>query len=104
MLKVIKSEKREIVKVEPAKINSLLKLFEVVNLTVNYGNKTSRKNAEILITKLGYEQALKVVEMVMSIQGEIYAPTVSTPTQLVAKWNALKAYFKRNESNKIREI
>ncbi len=96
--------KTEIQKVTSGEINSLLKLFEVVNLSVNYGNKTSRKNASILIKKLGYEEATKIVKVVMSIQGKQFAPTVSTPTQLVAKWNSLKAYFQRNSNNKVKRI
>lgn len=80
-------------------INSLLKEFEEINPTINYGNKTQRKALEEMVTKFGEEKVRATIIYAVSISGQKYAPTITTPYQLKEKLGELIAFQKR-ESNK----
>jgi len=86
----------------PRKLNDVAKLFEVfyrtVNPTINYANMTSRKSAALLIKKFGIEKTLKLAEYAVSIQGEEFAPTISTPHQLREKITSVVNHYTKNKS------
>jgi len=81
-------------------INLLLKEFEVINPTINYGNKTQRKVLEDMLKKFGYEKLLNTIKYAVSVQSKQYAPTITTPYQLKEKMGALLIYYKREHQPK----
>ena len=80
-------------------INELLKEFEPINPTINYGNKTQRKALEDMLKKFGYEKLLNTIKFAVSKQGEKYAPTITTPIQLKNKLGELLVYYKKETNN-----
>lgn len=82
-------------------INFLIKEFEIVNPTINYGNKTQRKALEELVKKFGYDKTLNTIKYAMSIQGQNYAPTITTPHQLKEKIGDLLIYYKKEHNSQI---
>ncbi len=83
-------------------VNQIFDLFyENVNPGINYGNKTTRKAAKWLIDKYGLEVAKKLTKYAISVQGEKYAPTITTPYQLKENLGKLKVYRDKENKNKI---
>ena len=82
-------------------INQVIDLFyNSINPTINYGNKTTRKAAQDLISKFGLEKTIKMTEHVISLQGKKYVPTVTTPYQLKEKLAQVKIYIDQQKSKK----
>jgi DNA-binding Lrp family transcriptional regulator len=86
------------------KINELLKEFEEVNPTINYGNKTQRKVLEDMVNKWGYEKTLNTIKASNKIQCKKYAPTITTPIQLKNKLGELLVYYKKETNNQPKTI
>lgn len=81
------------------KINQLMKLFEPINPTINYGHKTNRSALKVLLEKYGYEKIVNTINYAISIQGKKYAPTITTPYQLKNKMGDLTVYYKKENNN-----
>lgn len=81
-------------------VNKMLNLFKTVNPTINFGNTTQRKALDEILQKYGEAQTKKIIEYAISINGEQYAPVITTPHQLREKMGILMAYYKRNAENK----
>lgn len=79
-------------------INQLMSLFEQINPTLNYGNKTQRLALEELIKKMGYEKAQRTIKYAVSVQGQPYSPTITTPYQLKEKLSQLIIYNQKENS------
>jgi len=94
-------ENKDTIATDVADINHLLKLFEPVNPTLNYGNKTQRKALEELVGKFGDEKIAATIKYAVSVQGQKYAPTITTPFQLKEKMGALKVYYEKQETNNL---
>jgi hypothetical protein len=104
ILKNEKNEKNDIYIADRSagkQINELLKEFEPINPTINYGNKTQRKALEEMLKKFGYEKLLNTIKFAISKQGEKYAPTITTPIQLKNKLGELLVYYKKETDNPI---
>ena len=83
-------------------VNELFKVFyDTVNPGIKFGNKTVRKDAEWLIQKYGLSEIVRLAKWACSIQGQPYAPTIGTPSQLREKLLALQAFAKRNSESKV---
>jgi len=82
-------------------INSLMNVFQkTINPTLDYHNKTQRNAAKTVINKLGgIQNALEVALYAVQIQGEKYAPVITTPLQLKYKLGQLLAFRKRQENS-----
>lgn len=79
-------------------INPIFSLFEkTINPTINYGNTSQRKALETLIQKVGLEKTINAVKYAISIQTDRYAPTITTPIQLLNKYGELQAYYARHQ-------
>jgi hypothetical protein len=85
-------------------VKEIMDIFYKINPTLNWGNKTIRKACESLIKKYGLEGAKKIAQYAISIQGEKYAPTVTSPYQLWNKLAELKIYHDRQNNNKIQSL
>jgi len=82
------------------KINLLFEEFRPINPTLNFGNKTQRKVLEEMINQFGFEKILKTIRYAISIQGQAYTPTITTPIQLKEKMGKLLIYYKKETSPK----
>ena len=71
--------------------------YKSVNPTINFGNKTNRMAAENLIKKFGLERILKIAEYACKVQGQKYAPTITTPFSLQEKLASLKIFYEREK-------
>lgn len=81
-------------------INEIIKIFyDMVNPNINYGNKTLRTAAEWLINKYGFDRVSKIAVYACSVQGQKYAPTITTPYQLKEKMAELKIYKDKEKPN-----
>ncbi len=79
-------------------ITNILELFSQVNPGIQYGNKTQRKACTDMIKKFGYKNVIKMVEQVIAVQGEKYAPTATTPYSMYTKLGDFKVYFDKGKT------
>jgi hypothetical protein len=80
-------------------INQLLDIFYEYNPGIKYGNKTQRNAIDFILNQFGLLQAKAIIKYALSIQGEQYAPRITTPCQLRDKIGDLRAYKQRSNSN-----
>lgn len=85
---------------ESNNINILLKEFEPINPTINYGNKTERQAIQDLLKQFGHEKLLNTIKFAVSIQGQQYAPVITTPYQLKQNMGKLLIYYRRESTPK----
>jgi len=64
---------------------------------MNFGNKTERKAVEWLLSKYGFDKTINTIKYAISIQGEKYAPIITTPYQLKTNLSKLMIYYKREQ-------
>lgn len=81
----------------PNEVNIIMDIFQRINPFLNYGHKGNRKAVEELIAKLGLEKTQKISEYAISVQGQDFAPVISTPFQLKEKFNALMEHYRKNK-------
>lgn len=84
-------------------IKKIMDIFYKINPTLNWGNKTYRKAASDLIHKFTLEEAVKMAQAVVSVQGQKYAPRATNPYQMWSKIADFKFYFD-SLKNKRREV
>jgi hypothetical protein len=77
-------------------VNKLLKEFQDINPTINYGNKTQRSCCENLIKKFGYEKVLSTLNYYKSVRAEKYCPSISTPYELEQKMGGLLNFYHKS--------
>jgi len=78
---------------------SVLNAFrESVNPGINFGNKTERKAAAFLVCKFGLEKVMAMIEYAASVNGEQYAPVITSPYELQTKLGKLIAYKSRKDN------
>jgi len=81
-------------------INQVFEVFyKSVNPNINYGNKTSRKAAEWLVKKYGLKKTLEITRYSCQVQGQRFAPTITTPYQLKEKMSELAIFGQRQKAN-----
>ena len=86
-------------------INEVFKIFyEKINPTINFGNKTNRKACDDLIKRFGLEEIKKLSEFACAVQGQSYAPVITTPYQLKEKLSQLKIYFDQQNNKSKKQI
>lgn len=79
-------------------VNQVIDLFhEKINPVINYGNTTTRKAASALIQQFGLDSTLKLTRYAISVQGQDYAPVITTPYQLKEKLAQLKLFSQKNK-------
>ena len=99
---IVKDSKEEHAASGGEQINTLLNEFKIINPTLNFVNKTQRKALESLVKQYGYEKILRTIQYAMSVQGQKYAPTITTPYQLKEKLGELKIYHQKENNQKPR--
>jgi K+ transporter len=85
-------------------IGEIIQLFTEINPALNYSNKTQRKAVLDMIKKFGYQEVLRMAKQTISIQGEQYAPRVTTPYTMYQKLGDIAIYFKANNNPKILDL
>ena len=81
-------------------INQVFEVFyKSVKPNINYGNKTSRKAAEWLVKKYGLKKTLEITRYSCQVQGQRFAPTITTPYQLKEKMSELAIFGQRQKAN-----
>lgn len=85
----------------PNEVNSIIKIFQPLNATNLYENKTQRDAALKLVQRSGFEEMAKLCRGVVELQGKQYMPTVTTPQQLLRKWGEVGVYLKRSNNSKV---
>ncbi len=81
-----------------AEIVSVFEVFKVL-AAPNYGNKTHRKAVEEMIGSYTFEKTLAAAKYAVSIQNEKYAPMITNPYQLKAKFGELVAFKARQDKS-----
>jgi hypothetical protein len=86
-------------------IGELFDIFKKsINPTINFGHTTQRRAAQELIEKFGYEKAINTAKYAVSIQGQKFAPTITTPYLLQTKLAELLIYYKKQQKSNILSI
>jgi phage replication O-like protein O len=76
--------------------------YETINPTINFGNKTNRNHARMLVAKFGLQETLELVRCAAVTQSMPFAPSITTPYLLWVKYAQLKSFVAK-ESGKINE-
>jgi hypothetical protein len=79
-------------------IVAILEKFNKLTPSLGYNKPPQRKACEEMISRFGFEQTLSMVDKVLSVQGEKYAPRATTPYAMWKKIGDFGAYLK-NKSN-----
>ena len=86
---------------KPDQVKPIFEAFQMtVNPTINYGNTTQRKAAQDLVDKLGEEKAIALTKYACKIQGDSFAPVVTTPFQLREKEAQVRVYWERQHAKR----
>ena len=85
-------------------VNQIMDIFYKINPALNWGNKTQRGAIDWMVNKFGIEEVVKMAEYACSVQGEQYAPVITTPLQFKDKLAQLKIYHEKNQANKLIKI
>lgn len=83
-----------------SQVKEIFNIFYKINPSINWGNKTSRSSAEFLIKKFGFDNTKKMAEQIVSVQGQPYCPTATTPYQMKEKLANFKIYFDSQKNKK----
>lgn len=80
-------------------IPQIIKLFEEVNPACKtmYGNTTQRRACDNLIQEYGFEEISKIVSILPKTNKIPYLPTITTPSQLWDKYQALRDGIQRKK-------
>ncbi len=79
-------------------VNQIFDVFyDKINPTINYENSTSRKAAAALMKSFGFEKTWKLASLAVNVQGELYAPVITTPYELKEKLSKLVIHFKKEQ-------
>ena len=86
------------------KIVTVIDIFKEINPTINFGHKTHRSSIMAMEEKLGFEEVVKIAKIAVAVQGQRYAPTITTPTELRNKMGALAVYIKKHQNEETKGI
>lgn len=76
-------------------VNKIFEVFYEMDPMINFGHRGMRRDAGEVIKRLGLENAVKLAQFALSVQGNEFAPVIANPTQLRSKYGALAAHYKR---------
>lgn len=97
---IIEDSGRDIEIVRAKKITEIIDAFRKVNPMIKFQNKTERSASEELLDKFGDEKAVELALFAVSVQGQDFAPTITTPFELVKKIGKLRVFYERNNNKK----
>lgn len=79
------------------KIMSILVIFNKKNPGVGYSNKTHRNSIKTLLQRYSVEQIETMVETAFKVNGRDFAPTITSPYELVNKLTKLELYLDKHK-------
>ena len=78
---------------EGKQINHLLaEFYKTINPLISFKNNTQRDAALEIIKKFGFEEAIDITRYAISVQGDKFAPRITTPLKLKEKYADLEIY------------
>lgn len=83
-----------------AGVKEVMEIFYKINPTLNWANKTQRSAIEEMVKKFTLEKTIKLAEYAVSVQGQPFSPTITTPWQLKEKAAALIAHWNKGQNKK----
>lgn len=84
---------------ESKAIVDIIEVFQKsVSPSINYGHRGHRGAAQRLVSAFGREKALEAAKYAVSVQSDKYAPVVTNPTELEAKYDKLKIHWQRENN------
>ncbi|MFA5168838.1 MAG: helix-turn-helix domain-containing protein [Candidatus Omnitrophota bacterium] len=90
---------------DPLPVNRIMEAFQMsLNPGIEYGNKTQRKAIEDLLKAWGVERVIGAVKFIEASREDIYAPVITTPYQLKAKFAQLILYARKKGSREAKSI
>jgi hypothetical protein len=89
---------------EHQEITTIMNIFREINPTINFGHKTHRNSISVMVKEFGFEETIKLAKIAVSIQGQKYAPVITTPTELRNKIGALGVYIKKENNSETKGI
>lgn len=81
--------------------NKVLDIFYQINPTLNYASRTQRLAVKRMYQKLGQEKTTKMAVYAVSIYGQEFAPTITTPVELERNLSKLGAYWIKHNKKTI---
>jgi len=86
---------------ETSQVNPLIELFKEVNPSNSklFANKTQRGSAERMLKTHGLQKLSGLIKLLPQMNGDKYAPVITTPVQLEDKLGQLLAYGQRKQNN-----
>ena len=88
----------EKIKRERSPIEQLFDVFYfTINPTINFGNKTMRKDATHVLEKYGLVKSLEMAKYAISVRDEPYAPMVRSPSDLCNKFTTILDFYERSK-------
>jgi len=83
---------------------TIMEVFHKINPTINFGHKIHRNSINVLVDLFGYNEVLRLAQLAVSIQGQEYAPVITTPTELKNKIGKLGIYIKKENNPETKGI
>ena len=80
-------------------ILTIFTIFKEINPTLNFGHKTHRNAINKLLKVKTFNELKKITEYSLSVQGQNYAPVITTPTQLNNKLAELRVFYERKKNS-----
>lgn len=81
-------------------IKKILLLFRSVDPFFDVEEKAGQAIIELFIEKLGNDKATQIIKYALKIQGNKYAPVITSPAQLKNKFGQLLVYAKKQQNNR----
>ena len=94
-LELFKKDKKKQIDQVAVEIVKILDIFREINPGINYGHKTHRKACQELIKQYGIDMTIRLAKYAVSVQGDKYAPVITTPYQFKEKLAQLQIYNKK---------
>ena len=81
-------------------VNEVMKVFYEINPTISFSNPFNRKAADELIKRFGVEKTVQIAQLAVSVQGQDFAPVITTPGKLRDKLADLRVFIQRQGGGK----
>lgn len=65
-----------------------------------FKNKTQRSALQRLVDRLGHDRISNIIEIASQANGQLYAPSITSPCELERKLGQLAVFFKKQQSKK----
>ena len=85
-------------------VGEIMSLFKKISPALKYNDTTQRKACQEMIEFCGFGKAKEACEVIISVQGETYAPRASTPFIAWKKFGDFKSFIDQKKSNKPKVI